>query len=144
MNETFQSSTQSFILEFKTEIKEDKKTEKEEDFNIDIATIHSVKGQTHCATMYIETFKNNYESQKSQIINVLTNKEHNFIVGEKKGKNAGEKDAFGKEALKMMYVGFSRPTHLLCFAILEENVKGNIEKYKKAGWVVIDELIKIK
>lgn len=145
LNKIFQSSTQSFILEFKTEIKEDKKTEIKEDFNIDIATIHSVKGQTHCATMYIETFKNNYESQKAQIINVLTNKEHDFIVGEKnKGKNAGEKDAFGKEALKMMYVGFSRPTHLLCFAVLEENVEGNIEKYKKAGWVVIDELIKIK
>ena len=139
LNESLKPATQLFILNFEKEVKPVKEIIKEEDISIDIATIHSVKGQTHCATMYIETFKNNYESQKTQIINVLTNKDHNFIVGEKnKGKNAGEKDAFGKEALKMMYVGFSRPTHLLCFAALEENVKGNIEKYKNAGWVVID------
>jgi superfamily I DNA/RNA helicase len=145
LNENLQPSTKLFISNFEKEVKPVKEIISEQDFSIDIATIHSVKGQTHCATMYIETFKNNYESQKAQIINVLTNREHNFIVGEKnKGKNAGEKDAFGKDALKMMYVGFSRPTHLLCFAALEENVKGNIEKYKNAGWVVIDELIKIK
>lgn len=139
LNDSLKPATQLFILNFEKEVKPVKEIIKEEDISIDIATIHSVKGQTHCATMYIETFKNNYESQKAQITNVLTNKDHNFIVGEKnKGKNAGEKDAFGKEALKMMYVGFSRPTHLLCFAALEENVKGNIEKYKNAGWVVID------
>lgn len=135
LNDSLQPATQLFILNFEKEVKPVKEIIKEEDISIDIATIHSVKGQTHCATMYIETFKNNYESQKAQIINVLTNKEHNFIVGEKnKGKNAGEKDAFGKEALKMMYVGFSRPTHLLCLAVLDENVKDDKEKFEKAGW----------
>ncbi len=48
----------------------------------------------------------------------------------------------GIEALKMMYVGFSRPTHLLCFAVLEENVKDDLEKYKSADWVINDDLIK--
>lgn len=139
INENLQPSTQLFISNFEKEVKPVKEIIREEDFSIEIATIHSVKVQTHCATMYIETFKNKYESQKAQIINVLTNKEHNFIVGEKnKGKNAGEKDAFGKEALKMMYVGFSRPTHLLCFAALEENVKKDKEKFEKSGWEIID------
>ncbi|UPQ79729.1 UvrD-helicase domain-containing protein [Flavobacterium azooxidireducens] len=140
LNDSLQPSTQLFILNFEKEVKPVKEIIKEEEeISIDIATIHSVKGQTHCATMYIETFKNNYESQKAQIINVLTNNEHNFIVGEKNnGKNAGEKDAFGKEALKMMYVGFSRPTHLLCFAVLKENVKDDREKFEKAGWEWID------
>ncbi|MBW4362547.1 UvrD-helicase domain-containing protein [Flavobacterium taihuense] len=141
LNDSLQPATKLFILNFEKEVKLVKEIIKEEDISIDIATIHSVKGQTHCATMYIETFKNKYESQKAQIINVLTNKEHNFIVGEKnKGKNAGEKDAFGKEALKMMYVGFSRPTHLLCFAVLAENVKDDLEKYKSADWVINDDL----
>ena len=83
LNENLQPSTQLFILNFEKEVKPAKEIVKEEDFSIEIATIHSVKGQTHCATMYIETFKNNYESQKAQIINVLTNNEHNFVVGEK-------------------------------------------------------------
>ena len=34
----------------------------------------------------------------------------------------------------MMYVGFSRPTHLLCFAALEDNVKDDINKFGDAGW----------
>ena len=41
----------------------------------------------------------------------------------------------------MMYVGFSRPTHLLCFAVLEENVKGDLEKFENSGWVVVKDLI---
>ena len=48
------------------------------------------------------------------------------------------------EALKMMYVGFSRPTHLLCFAVLEENVKDDLEKYRQADWIINDDLIQKK
>ena len=43
-----------------------------------------------------------------------------------------------KVALKMMYVGFSRPTHLLCFAVLKENVKDDIQKLENAGWEKVD------
>lgn len=139
-NDIFQPSTQLFILEFKKESKPEKETINEDDFRIDIATIHSVKGQTHCATMYIETFVYEYESKKAQIKNSLLKGNHSFIVGEKgkpaKGKQS-EKDARGKEALKMMYVGFSRPTDLLCYAVLEENVKDDIEKFKDSGWAVM-------
>ena len=38
----------------------------------------------------------------------------------------------------MMYVGFSRPTHLLCFAVLKENVINEIDNYQKIGWEIID------
>ena len=95
--------------------------------------------------MYIKTFKNKYESQKAQTLNVLTNNEQNLIVGEKnkvKGKITGEKDAFGKKALKMMYGGFSLPTHLLCFAALEENVKDDLLKFQEVGWEIKDKLRK--
>lgn len=44
----------------------------------------------------------------------------------------------GKEAIKMMYVGFSRPTHLLCFAVLKENVINDKDKFVNAGWKWID------
>lgn len=47
-------------------------------------------------------------------------------------------DIRAKETMKMMYVGFSRPTHLLCFACLKENVKDNIELFRNAGWEIVD------
>jgi len=50
----------------------------------------------------------------------------------------------GIEALKMMYVGFSRPTHLLCFAVLGENVKDDLEKYRIANWIINDDLVSKK
>jgi ATP-dependent exoDNAse (exonuclease V) beta subunit len=46
--------------------------------------------------------------------------------------------ARSNETLKMMYVGFSRPTHLLCFAVRRQNVENDLEKYKASGWVVED------
>lgn len=104
--------------------------------NIEIETVHSVKGQTHCATMYVETSYYTYETQKPKILDSLTKQNHGFVIGQKKNKS--EVDARGKEALKMMYVGFSRPTHLLCFAVLKENVINELEAFKNAGWVIND------
>ena len=134
--------SEQFLLSSEFQIKEEPKesTKKKEDIKIDLASVHAVKGQTHCATMYIESAyqRPTYDTQKiikskgKDISNPLLLEEH---------KCNGKYD---KQALKMMYVGFSRPTHLLCFATLEENVKGDIEKYKKAGWVIIDELINNK
>ena len=37
-----------------------------------------------------------------------------------------------------MYVGFSRPTHLLCFAVRWQNVENEKEKYLATGWIVED------
>ncbi len=123
---------------------ENSKKEKTQTTEIEIklSSVHAVKGQTHCATMYIESSYYNYETKKAQIKDILLGKDHTFKIGEKaKGKNAGEKDAQAKQALKMMYVGFSRPTHLLCFAVLKENVKDDIQNFKSKGWEVIDDLI---
>ncbi|TBM01067.1 hypothetical protein EYY93_09620 [Hafnia paralvei] len=106
-------------------------------------TIHSVKGQTHSATLYLETyFKKNYESSvlkeffegKSciDIINSIRDDINNIEIEITKLKNGyGEKTrkakiktlqvrmALVERYAKMMYVGFSRPQHLLCFAIDE-------------------------
>jgi hypothetical protein len=113
------------------------------DVMIDICTVHSVKGQTHCATMYVETAYHEYETDKYKIVkskatktkpeeqlpNPLFGMEHSFRK---------DKDKRAKEAMKMMYVGFSRPTHLLCFAVLKENVKDDVQKFIDAGWEIID------
>ena len=110
---------------------------------IEIKTVHSVKGQTHCATMYVETSYYKYESEKLDVVktkatktreqilynNPLLKQHHNFHRDESKRS---------QQAIKMMYVGFSRPTHLLCFAALKENMKDKIEDMEKNGWKKID------
>jgi DNA helicase II / ATP-dependent DNA helicase PcrA len=111
-------------------------------YNIEINSVHAVKGQTHCATMYVETSYHEYETRKLKVICRKATKtkpvvclpyplylqEHAYRQNE---------DIRAKEALKMMYVGFSRPTHLLCFAALKDNIE-DISYYDKAGWEIID------
>jgi DNA helicase II / ATP-dependent DNA helicase PcrA len=99
-------------------------------FKIDIATIHGVKGETHTGTLYLETFKDNFESQKGLFKDCLK-------------KTEIRNKAFGvqfKETLKMAYVGMSRPTHLLCLAIHKSsftNINENKNELESAGWKVI-------
>lgn len=106
----------------------------QDDIEIDVGTVHSAKGETHCATLYVEThFQNDarngppvsYESQR--LINNLAGAE---IVGttlKNKLKSA-----------RMVYVGFSRPTHLLCFAACREHVADErIENLESAGWEIV-------
>lgn len=92
---------------------------KHEDMDIAVQTVHSVKGETHTATLYLETYYHkdgsgenakSYESQR--------------LVEQFKGKQFGrnEKDRV-KQSAKMVYVGFSRPTHLLCFAVHKKRFK---------------------
>jgi superfamily I DNA/RNA helicase len=106
-----------------------------EDIKIKIGTVHSVKGQTHCATMYVETSYHKYETGKKRVIEALKKEEHDFNI-------ENNDDKLGKQAFKMIYVGFSRPTHLLCFACLKENIEDEIENIKKAGWELVDLTIK--
>lgn len=105
-----------------------------------------VKGQTHCATMYVETAykKTIYETLKLKepSKNLTIRKRDAKTIPLFKQTHSCETPS-GIEALKMMYVGFSRPTHLLCFAVLEENVKDDLEKFKNAGWKIVDDLVTI-
>jgi len=96
---------------------------------VEIGTVHSVKGQTHTATLYMESnYQGDFESNRLKIC--FEGKDHNFS---KNPKN----DVHKKESLRMVYVGFSRPTHLLCFAVHKDRYDKDI--FKKNGW--IEELI---
>ena len=121
------------------EINKNETIEKKEvrsEIEIEVSSVHSVKGQTHCATMYIESAYKSpvYETNK---LTRQTKKNPLFF------QNHDCIKPTGKEAIKMMYVGFSRPTHLLCFAVLVENVKNDLKKYKSVNWIINDDLIKI-
>ncbi|HOO73403.1 MAG TPA: restriction endonuclease subunit S [Spirochaetota bacterium] len=89
------------------------------------------------------TFYHDYETKKLKVVSKkatkkkpeeclpypLLKQDHSYRQG---------KDARAKESLKMMYVGFSRPTHLLCFACLKENITDSLESYRSVGWEIKD------
>lgn len=93
-----------------------------------VSTVHAVKGETHAATLYMETFYErggggNYESER--------------LADQFKGNPLPQKaHDLAKQSAKMVYVGFSRPTHLLCFAVHESRFAA-LERYiDTMGWDV--------
>lgn len=76
---------------------------------IEISTIHKVKGETHTATLIVETFKNGYDL--FHLLKLLQGK-----------KFAGA----NKDKKKLLYVAMSRSTHFLCLAIHREQKNGKL------------------
>ena len=99
----------------------------EGDINIEVVTVHSVKGQTHCATLYLESFYYNdggksYESQRladAFLGNSITNRGIRI-----------------QQSLKMTYVGFSRPTNLLCVAIHKDRFTQCLSQINREIWEI--------
>ena len=80
---------------------------KEDDMEIEIATVHAVKGETHAATLYLETFFNKYyESER--------------LKEQFKGITYMGTDDDTLKSLRVVYVGMSRPRYLLCVAIQKD------------------------
>lgn len=111
-----------------------------EDIPINIGTVHSVKGMTHCATMYVETsYKNKYESQHMIEENITRQGKVKvrtvtspFLMQDLQPKNNN-----AAMAKRMLYVGFSRPTHLLCYASEKTLWKDDVlQLMEDAGWKV--------
>jgi superfamily I DNA/RNA helicase len=94
----------------------------ESDINIKVDTVHGVKGETHTATLYLETWHKNSTDIK-RIINYLTSRE-------KKIKPILE------TSLKVAYVGMTRPTCLLCVAAHKDTISGNERYLQEAGWEI--------
>ena len=96
--------------------------------DIEVATVHSVKGETHTATLYMETFYKQYDIER--LINYLVNK----------GTDKSKKKKIGKEelkALRIAYVGMSRPSNLLCIAAHKDTIEPHEENFVKTGWEVV-------
>jgi DNA helicase II / ATP-dependent DNA helicase PcrA len=100
-------------------------SESGENILINIDTIHGVKGETHTATLYLETFSYAYEFDNGKIIDYL------------KGNHTEPKKR-QEQMLKLAYVGMSRPSHLLCVAIREEALEGHELDLIDLGWDIID------
>lgn len=97
---------------------------KEDGIEIEITSVHSVKGQTHCATLYLESYyHSNYESQRLQ---------NQFL-----GNHFNDNRVHHKSSIKMAFVGFSRPTDLLCVAIHKERFDAELNTLDMDIWEVI-------
>lgn len=92
---------------------------------VDIGTVHSVKGETHYATLYLET-KYQKDWDASRLIEFL------------KGNRPIEqlKKAHHQQNLKIAHVAFSRPTHLLAFACRNSCIRGHEDGLRANGWVI--------
>lgn len=102
---------------------------------IEVGSIHSVKGQTHTATLVMESFwyEHNLESLREWILDPSREWE--------------ERDGVRKKTrLKLHYVAVTRPTHLLCLAMKRsgfEDDRGNLDSVRiraleKRGWRVVE------
>ena len=107
-----------------------------------IGTVHSVKGMTHCATMYVETsYNNKYESQYVTEIKT-TGRRPNKITTITSPLLKQDLEVAGKNAAmakRMLYVGFSRPTHLLCYASAKNLWSEDmLHLMADSGWVIVE------
>lgn len=100
--------------------------------DIRMSSIHSEKGKTHSATLILETFRKTHFIQK--LMPWLEGK----ATAAKRPQEAAKKD------MMLMYVGMTRPTHMLCLAIrqssLGEGAAGEKRRValKTAGWSILE------
>lgn len=99
---------------------------------VSVGTVHSVKGETHDATLYLETYYQRETDSKRLL---------EFLKGNR--PRAQLKKVRHVQNLKIAHVAFSRPKHLLAFACQMSNVDGHEKELENNGWEIhsVSELI---
>jgi hypothetical protein len=104
--------------------------------SIKVGSIHSVKGQTHRATLVLETAWNGYNL--GQIMP--------WLSGESAGRPTKKNAARDITRLKTHYVAMTRPSHLLCLALPKKALCGKdgqidsklLGKLRGRSWRIVD------
>lgn len=92
---------------------------------VDVRTVHSVKGETHVATLYLETsYHDKCESE-------YLGEQLEGMVYQGDGRKHQE------QALRVAYVGMSRPQYMLCMAISKEHFEKLNENLLKNLWEIV-------
>jgi hypothetical protein len=98
--------------------------------DIRLGSIHSVKGQSHLATMLLSTYWHDHSAIRMSP----------WLLGTKvNGTGAGDRD---RRRLLQTYVAMTRPTHLICLAVPrstfgdDETYADDIATLKARGWCV--------
>lgn len=104
--------------------------------HIRLGSIHSVKGETHTATLVLDSFfhKHHLSELKPWILGERT--------GGMKKKSRGKPELEGSRMLgrlKLHYVAMTRPSHLLCLAMRRDAfINGELELLEGHGWQMVD------
>lgn len=99
--------------------------EDENEVSVSITTIHGVKGETHTATLYLETsYQGKYESER--------------ILSSLKGEVDTSDKVRVLESKKMAYVGMTRATDLLCVALHKIHIPEHEMATLRTKWDIID------
>ncbi len=104
--------------------------------DMEISSVHAVKGQTHCATLYLESYYSrgygNYESERlrNQFLGRQT-------ISETISSIPTSHDLV-RQSAKMAFVGFSRPTNLLCVGIHRNRFNTVLSGINREQWEVFD------
>ncbi|MEA4990857.1 RecBCD enzyme subunit RecB [bioreactor metagenome] len=99
-----------------------------EQLNVEIGTVHSVKGETHTGTLFLESkYQKKHDSE--------------YLMPLLKGE--GLKKPIGvhlKSCIKIAHVAMSRPTHLFAMACHINRIAEHANDLKQRGW----ELVSVK
>ena len=91
---------------------------------IEVGTIHSVKGETHDATLVLETKNRQYDLET--LSGRLAFTESGAISGTQKMKFA-----------RQLYVAASRPRRLLCMAAHQDRIQPDVRtQLERQGWII--------
>lgn len=101
-----------------------------------LGSIHSVKGETHTATLVLDSFFHNHHLSELKP----------WLLGTKSGGSSTNRR--GRQVfegprilgrLKLHYVAMTRPTHLLCLAMRKDAFgEGELDTLASRGWTIID------
>lgn len=101
---------------------------RQNEIEVEVATIHSVKGETHVATLYLETsYYNKHESQR-----IMEQLKGNYYIPNR------NTDVRIKETLKMAHVGMSRPKYFLCMAIHRNRFDNSLNIDNGGMWEIVN------
>jgi len=96
---------------------------------IRMSSIHGVKGETHTATLVLESFNKTHNLKNLKA----------WLLGKrpKAGSDNLAAQASVQDRLKLHYVGMTRPSHFLCLAMRQDTFStAEIEQLRKRGWRV--------
>jgi superfamily I DNA/RNA helicase len=107
-------------------------------FKVELSTIHGIKGETHDATLILETKNRAHDigGMLQHFTGERPDPEHtNRALREKPHHTAG--NAASKQFLRQLYVAMSRPKFLLCFAVHRDRLSDDERTaLLQRGWVV--------
>ena len=105
------------------------------DIKVNLDSIHAVKGETHKATLLLESNRQIGEHSKTKDISNI----FDFLVGRFNRELTSNKEV--NNALKLSYVGISRATHLVAVAVNKENLNDYENQMQLAisqGWEIVE------